>query len=181
MTDEENACAMSRTRFECRTGETQWRGLDRPSYVAMAGVALVSAAPLGIYALGVPIIIMFIAAMWLQSDMRMGSNSTYLRYLEEEMFVYDGVDGYEKFLDLERQNCPKLPFTSLPFTSISPRVFPAMQLMAMGAGLRAYFQGVDQQDPLWAIMVIAALDIIVTVLTLINVKHIREPRVLAHN
>ncbi|HSE61487.1 MAG TPA: hypothetical protein VLA88_04300 [Candidatus Saccharimonadales bacterium] len=165
-------------RFIVTRSEIQWRGIQRDAMVIFAftlmGVIMGSIDKVGVWVLLTPFPLVYLAALWLQHDRRIGSLSQYLRsVIEPALKAYDGLEGLEEYLNANER--ARSYAQRHHFTAVMARLlFPSLQSLALAAGLGIFVHrgsfGLLQNT----LMAVGALIILGSIaLTFSKVKHVR--------
>jgi hypothetical protein len=126
-----------------------------------------------VFAVAAPAALLFLGAMWMHHDRRVGSNARYLRdVLEPAMHDCDGIEGFEAYLDRTE---PNRSHTMPSFTSAMSRLlFPVLQVAMVGLGMGRYIAARHHDDGATTLMVVGVvLGIALAVFTFAKVKHQR--------
>lgn len=164
-----------RTRFDRRSDEIQWRGIQRDVIAGLAITVLLGTLVAGgVYALGAPLLFFYLAVRWEQHDRRMGSAAAYIRdVLEPKMRTMDGVESYEPFLDrTEPSRSHNQRFTLSGVTNRA--FFPLLQAITTIIGLARIVTGPYHGAIIVTVVaVIVLINIGIIALTASKVRHHR--------
>lgn len=158
-------------RYNARTAEIQWRGIQRDAAVVFALVLAGTMAHSDVAILA-PVPLLFIAVMWLRHDKRIGSGALYLRQVIEPA-MNDKLEGYEDFVDRSEPRRPSVNRFSL--SAVTNRVFfPLLQLSMVALGVYQYVSSNHHGGAATTGVVIAAItDLAIVAFTIYAVRHER--------
>jgi hypothetical protein len=160
-------------RYNVRSQEIQWRGIQRDATMVFALVLCGTMAPSGFFALLAPVPLLFLAAMWLRHNRRIGTGALYLRRVVEPA-MHDELQGYEEFVDgveVRRSHSNRFNFSAITARAF----FPTLQMSMVILGVYQYIASNHHSNEADAgVTVLAFVGLAIITVTFMKVKHERS-------